>query len=429
MTREDFLAELEQALASLPYAERRDALNYYEEYFDSAGSENEAKTIADLGSPQDVARSILEEQTPGTTSTPSSPKKPHSLRMWLGGGIAVLVLGCFFFQQAKATPEKVELPAASVTSSAVQSQTAVSSHEPASITTEISSAATSNEPADLTSTPPVSDSQAELPASTVSQPQTAVTTQDPASTTTETSSVAPSNEPADLTITLPVSDLQDLLDLELAYGSVQFKTAPADTENATFEFQDFLLDYLHQNSPAEHQTCFTYKLPEDFSVSHLPKPALTITLPENALKKLKGKLALGDLSLGEMALTDLNVTLAMGDLNALSLTASSARVNLAMGDLEINALDCKESRINLAMGNAEIGLLIHSEELTLENAMGDVKLTIAGAPSDYDLTVHSVGTLRVDGNSYKLRYNSGSDSDRHARITSAMGSVTVSFQS
>lgn len=41
MDRMKFLAELEQELSALPYAERRDALDFYEEYFDSAGPENE----------------------------------------------------------------------------------------------------------------------------------------------------------------------------------------------------------------------------------------------------------------------------------------------------------------------------------------------------------------------------------------------------
>lgn len=69
MTREKFFTELEQALASLPYAERRDALNYYEEYLDSAGPENEAQAIADLGSPQNVARKILESNAEPSSDT------------------------------------------------------------------------------------------------------------------------------------------------------------------------------------------------------------------------------------------------------------------------------------------------------------------------------------------------------------------------
>ena len=80
MTRTAFLAALEQLLAPLPEAERKDALSYYEDYLDAAGPENEARAIAELGSPEEVARKILDEQTPADSSAaPASPaRKPHS---------------------------------------------------------------------------------------------------------------------------------------------------------------------------------------------------------------------------------------------------------------------------------------------------------------------------------------------------------------
>ena len=116
MTRTAFLAALEQLLAPLPEAERKDALSYYEDYLDAAGPENEARAIAELGSPEEVARKILDEQTPaGSSAAPASPaRKPHSRwRMVLGGGLAVLVLACFFFQHSKATPVQPVEPVSS----------------------------------------------------------------------------------------------------------------------------------------------------------------------------------------------------------------------------------------------------------------------------------------------------------------------------
>ena len=49
MRKYAYLARLEELLAALPAQERQDALNYYEEYFDAAGSENEEQTAAELG--------------------------------------------------------------------------------------------------------------------------------------------------------------------------------------------------------------------------------------------------------------------------------------------------------------------------------------------------------------------------------------------
>ena len=65
MTRTAFLAALEQLLAPLPESERKDALSYYEDYLDAAGPENEARAIAELGSPEEVARKILDGRRTG----------------------------------------------------------------------------------------------------------------------------------------------------------------------------------------------------------------------------------------------------------------------------------------------------------------------------------------------------------------------------
>ena len=48
MNRADYMAALRRALSVLPEEERANALRYYEEYFDDAGPENEAKAIEEL---------------------------------------------------------------------------------------------------------------------------------------------------------------------------------------------------------------------------------------------------------------------------------------------------------------------------------------------------------------------------------------------
>lgn len=60
MKKYAYLAQLEELLEALPAQEREDALNYYEEYFDAAGKENEEATAAALGDPAEVAQKILE---------------------------------------------------------------------------------------------------------------------------------------------------------------------------------------------------------------------------------------------------------------------------------------------------------------------------------------------------------------------------------
>lgn len=69
MNRQEFLTGLSQLLADIPEAERQEALDYYNSYFDDAGPENEAMVIQELGgTPDKAAASIKAELRSGKTS-------------------------------------------------------------------------------------------------------------------------------------------------------------------------------------------------------------------------------------------------------------------------------------------------------------------------------------------------------------------------
>lgn len=58
MTRAEFMRRLEELLSDVSLAEREEAIQYYNDYFDDAGAENEQSVIASLGSPELLARTI-----------------------------------------------------------------------------------------------------------------------------------------------------------------------------------------------------------------------------------------------------------------------------------------------------------------------------------------------------------------------------------
>lgn len=58
MNRVQFMEQLEKLLSDISEEERREALEFYENYFDDAGSEREAEVIRELGSPGKVAAII-----------------------------------------------------------------------------------------------------------------------------------------------------------------------------------------------------------------------------------------------------------------------------------------------------------------------------------------------------------------------------------
>ena len=96
MNREEYMRRLEAALADIAPAERAEALQYYNDYFDDAGIENEADIMNSLGSPENLAETIKKEQTDSkedseeiVETTVQEEKKKNKLS---GGMIALIVV-------------------------------------------------------------------------------------------------------------------------------------------------------------------------------------------------------------------------------------------------------------------------------------------------------------------------------------------------
>ncbi len=90
MNRAEYLAALRRALSVLPEEERANALRYYEEYFDDAGPENEAKAIEELGNPAKVAAQILADYRELTAVPPVPPIREK--RRWRGISPLLLIV-------------------------------------------------------------------------------------------------------------------------------------------------------------------------------------------------------------------------------------------------------------------------------------------------------------------------------------------------
>ena len=327
MTRTAFLAALEQLLAPLPEAERKDALSYYEDYLDAAGPENEARAIAELGSPEEVARKILDEQTPaGSSAAPASPaRKPHSRwRMVLGGGLAVLVLACFFFQHSKATP--------------------VQPVEPVSSASEI--------PA----------SSAEVSAEST-QPQAV-------------DSVSASDG---LTFSLSAEMVHDKLSLKLDYGTVLFVVDP-NASDITLQFDGFRTRYLTHSSEKAGTTEFSYHIPKYNALPDSDSALLTITVPENILHEVDIDLAMGDVDLGTLSLDELDLELAMGDCTIGMLSgAQDVNISVTLGKaaltLEGSASDYTLVTNGLMGTSIQDGKANPSRKISLSTTTGDLSIS------------------------------------------------------
>lgn len=76
MTKVDYLAKLDKYLRKLPKEDYQEAMDYFSEYFEEAGPENEAQVIAELRTPKEAARDIisrlLDEKIIDQEKTPKS---------------------------------------------------------------------------------------------------------------------------------------------------------------------------------------------------------------------------------------------------------------------------------------------------------------------------------------------------------------------
>lgn len=61
MNRVEFMGQLERLLWDISESDKQDAIAYYNDYFDEAGTDNEAQLIQKLGSPGKVAATIKAE--------------------------------------------------------------------------------------------------------------------------------------------------------------------------------------------------------------------------------------------------------------------------------------------------------------------------------------------------------------------------------
>lgn len=104
MNKYEFLSRLRNALSSVPREERDSAMSYYEEFFSDAGEDNEQAVIASLGSPEELAKSIINEnennfaetenvsETASTGGFTAPPTAGQQAKKWTGGQIALVVV-------------------------------------------------------------------------------------------------------------------------------------------------------------------------------------------------------------------------------------------------------------------------------------------------------------------------------------------------
>lgn len=378
MTRQEYMQQLAALLAAMPEAERRDALDYYEEYFDAAGPEKEAQTIQELGSPQNVAEKIWEGTgaqfgTPmPDNSMPEQGSRRRKSPVWIVLAIlAILIVVLLVFIGSFKIVTKYQYSIAeSATAEEVPPQ-------------EATGGATEN----------MDESTNRLESSTM---------------------------------TLDAKQVQTMV-LDLDCGEVAFVRSNAADE-ITLRFENFYSDWL-ERTVDESGFSVRYKIPKGYISGSDPTPTLSIALPEIELEQIELNLNLGSADLGTLKAKSIQADLALGSLYADELQTGQLDATLALGSAELGTVQAERVTIENAQGDVTISRLVGASQVQVTDQLGNIALTLGEKADGYSVQAAcGLGSVTVSGAKQASPYSANSKAANAVILDAALGDITLNFE-
>lgn len=396
MTRQEYMQQLAALLAAMPEAERRDALDYYEEYFDAAGPEKEAQTIQELGSPQNVAEKIWEGTgaqfgTPmPDNSMPEQGSRRRKSPVWIVLAIlAILIVVLLVFIGSFKIVTKYQYSIAeSATAEEVPPQ-------------EATGGATEN-----------------MDESTDENTETAITKESAKSEST--------NRLESSTMTLDAKQVQTIV-LDLDCGEVAFVRSNAADE-ITLRFENFYSDWL-ERTVDESGFSVRYKIPKGYISGSDPTPTLSIALPEIELEQIELNLNLGSADLGTLKAKSIQADLALGSLYADELQTGQLDATLALGSAELGTVQAERVTIENAQGDVTIDRLVGASQVQVTDQLGNIALTLGEKADGYSVQAAcGLGSITVSGAKQASPYSANSKAANAVILDAALGDITLNFE-
>lgn len=396
MTRQEYMQQLAALLAAMAEAERRDALDYYEEYFDAAGPEKEAQTIQELGSPQNVAEKIWEGTgaqfgTPmPDNSMPEQGSRRRKSPVWIVLAIlAILIVVLLVFIGSFKIVTKYQYSIAeSATAEEVPPQ-------------ETTGEATEN-----------------MDESTDENTETAITKESAKSEST--------NRLESSTMTLDAKQAQTMV-LDLDCGEVAFVRSNAADE-ITLRFENFYSDWLERTLD-ESGFSVRYKIPKGYISGSDPTPTLSIALPEIELEQIELNLNLGSADLGTLKAKSIQADLALGSLYADELQTGQLDATLALGSAELGTVQAERVTIENAQGDVTISRLVWASQVQVTDQLGNIALTLGEKADGYSVQAAcGLGSITVSGAKQASPYSANSKAANAVILDAALGDITLNFE-
>lgn len=369
MKKYEYLSELEKRLSALPADARRDALNYYEEYFDAAGTDNEDATAAELGDPAEAARKILE----GEGLTPDAdPAVPESA---CGGAVPPAAPEPPAADPQPAPPRRspkaktMWLIFAIVIVAALLIQLAVLA---------LSFAKPSGGTASMMTVP---QTEEETAASVLVRNEDFYNE----ATAAEKSGITENADNATVqssTIRFERRGFKNTT-FYIDYGTVTVETSDAVTL-PTLSYTNIHGDWFSCYTEETTNTLrVNYTVPANYDLSNDDVPQFTLTVP----------------SPRSFTFDALHLEVDMGDVQFHGdVEADTVDVTVNMGNFSGQAVTAKAFSANLDMGNFDLDKLNGAQTTNVSVSMGNIGLSADGSAADYDLDMTTdMGKVTFNG--------------------------------
>lgn len=418
MTKYEYIAKLEKLLAHMPPQERRDALEYYVEYFDAAGPDHEAETAEKLGNPETVAAKILEgaglsgnadgdsasgaAQPPSDAADGGNPADGPVTRTGLQGPgllvlfvVILLLVALALALSAAATGFRGFGRDKEITVTASEQ---VVSDTPAAL-------------ADSTPAPAAQDTATPAPAADASAPAAANVSAD-------------TQAPSDWETTYPAAITE--VDLELSQMNLVVMvddTVSAVTLRGTGA-ADSALRVDQQEMDREN------KLDARLSADQGSTASLTLALPANNMpRRLEFKLTGGSATLPDLTLDELEVDSVGAAVTVGRITARKVDLQEeGNGTVSAGAITADEVSLDAKRGTVEAAQISVNRQLDVEAEGGNVMATLQGRADAFRLEAENKGgTLNVNGESLtgEVRRQGSGSASIEAECQS--GTITLGF--
>lgn len=376
MKKYEYLSELEKRLSALPADARRDALNYYEEYFDAAGTDNEDATAAELGDPAEAARKILEgegltpddatpEETPLTPPTapeppaadpqPAPPRRsPRAKTMWLI--FAIVIVAALLVQLAVLT-----LSFAKPSGGTASMMTMPQAEEETAASVLVRNEDFYNE-----------------------------TTAAEESSTTENADNATVQSDTIRFERRGVKNTTFYID----YGTVTVETSDAVTL-PTLSYTNIHMDWFSCYTEETTNTLrVDYTVPANYDLSNDDVPQFTLTVPSPrsfTFDALHLEVDMGNVQFhGDVEADTVDVTVNMGNFSGQAVTAKAFSANLDMGNFDLDKLNgAQTTNVSVSMGNIGLSADGNAADYDLDMTTDMGKVTFNGLEQGDDYHARS----------------------------------------